>query len=108
MSFRSVRPAEPGPVTVELTGITQPATFARIPDALSALWESMRALPLGQVQFLAYELYLTRPDAEQHVAERLTRQGELVLTFWLGDALHLLRINPAQSARTPVAPSRQP
>ncbi|GAB2729868.1 hypothetical protein [Kitasatospora kifunensis] len=84
-----------GPVTVELTGITPPATFGRVSDALAALWESMQALPLGEYQFEAYRLYLTGERAEEHVVERLRRQGESVVSFGLADGPHLLSIRLA-------------
>lgn len=40
-----------GPVVVELTGITGPAEFSQLSDALIALWESMRVLSLGTTQY---------------------------------------------------------
>ncbi|WP_345289567.1 hypothetical protein [Kitasatospora albolonga] len=33
--------------TVEIEDVTAPAVFARLPDALAALWEALRVLPLG-------------------------------------------------------------
>lgn len=84
-----------GPVTVELTDITEPATFARLGDALAALWESMQALPLGRKQYLAYELFLTRPDAVERAAEFLQQEGRLELSFGLADGPHVLRVRPA-------------
>lgn len=79
-------------MTVEITGITAPATFARLPDALAALWESMRALPLGMLQYDLIDYYATRPDAVQRVARSLERNGEVALAFALGDESHVMRV----------------
>ncbi|MDH6131168.1 hypothetical protein P3T37_000537 [Kitasatospora sp. MAA4] len=81
-----------GPVTVEISGITDPATFNRLPDALTALWESMRALPLGELQHDWFGCYLTRPDAVQRVAENLGRNGDVTLSFALPDGTYLMRV----------------
>ena len=86
-----------GPVVVELTGITGPAEFTRLPDALAALWESMKVLPLCEEQYLAYELFLTRPDAVERAAEFLQYDGRLELSFGLADGPHLLRVRWAGS-----------
>ncbi|WP_344467594.1 hypothetical protein [Kitasatospora kazusensis] len=84
-----------GPVTVEIGGVTGPATFARLPDALAALWQSLRPLPLGAVQYDAYEYFLNRPDSSERVAEFLKRDGELQLTFAMGGVTHVVRVRPA-------------
>ncbi|WP_457031759.1 hypothetical protein [Kitasatospora sp. P5_F3] len=83
------------PVTVSIEGVTEPATFKHLPDALAALWESLRALPLGAVQADAYRYFLTRPDAVERVTEFLTRDGRLDLTFALAGRCHLVSVAPA-------------
>ncbi|GAA1186382.1 hypothetical protein F4556_003312 [Kitasatospora gansuensis] len=82
-------------VTVSIEGITEPATFKHLPDALAALWESLRVLPLGAVQADAYQYFLTRPDAVERVTEFLTRDGRLDLSFALVGWSHLVTIQPA-------------
>ncbi|MFI9270645.1 hypothetical protein ACIGXM_08035 [Kitasatospora sp. NPDC052896] len=85
-----------GPVTVELTGIAQPATFARVSDALAALWESIRVLPLGSLQHNWFREMLTGPEALPRTEESLQRHGEgLELPFTLADGPHLLTLRPA-------------
>ena len=87
-----------GPVTVEIEGVTEPATFTRLPDALGALWASLRPLPLGAVQYDAYQYFLTRPDAAERVAEFLQRDGELNLSFAMSGTSHAVRVRPAAPA----------
>ena len=84
-----------GPFTVEVEGVTGPATFTHLPDALAALWTTLRALPLGAVQADAYEYFLTRPEAAERVAEFLQRDGQLTLSFAIGGHLHAVRLHPA-------------
>ncbi|MDH6137157.1 hypothetical protein P3T37_006589 [Kitasatospora sp. MAA4] len=83
------------PVTVELSGITEPATFARLSDALAALWESMRVLPLDAFSADCFHYYLTRPDAVQRVSETLEHSGDLALSFGLPDGPHVMHVRPA-------------
>ena len=96
-STRTPAAAGEGAVTVEIVGVTEPATFTRLPDALVALWSSMRPLPLGAVQHDAYEYFLTRPDAAECVAEFLERDGELQLSFAMGGTSHAVRVRPAEA-----------
>ncbi|TWF96660.1 hypothetical protein [Kitasatospora viridis] len=84
-----------GPVVVELTGITCPARFPQLADALAATWESMRLLPLDPAHCCAFELILARPRSEQYMRERLAREPEVALTFTLPDGPHLLRLYPS-------------
>ncbi|MFI9272728.1 hypothetical protein ACIGXM_18690 [Kitasatospora sp. NPDC052896] len=83
-----------GAVTVELTGITGPASFARVGDALAALWAAMRVLALDESTHRAYEYFLTRPDAVERATEFLERDGGLTLTFEVAGRVHLLRMHP--------------
>lgn len=84
-----------GPVVVEITGITTPARFRRLPDAVAAVWDAVRALPLGNTQYEAYRYFFTRPDAVQRVTEFLERDGELSLTFSMNGRSHSVRFRPA-------------
>ncbi|WP_344468550.1 hypothetical protein [Kitasatospora kazusensis] len=84
-------------MTVEIGGVTGPATFSRLPDALAALWSSLRPLPLGVVQYDAYEYFLTRPDAAERVAEFIKRDGELKLTFAMCGKSHVVWVRPAEA-----------
>ncbi|MGK4584211.1 hypothetical protein [Kitasatospora sp. HPMI-4] len=79
-------------MTVEIEDVTEPATFARLSDALAAAWESMRVLPLGAVQADAFRYFLTRPDAAEHAAEFIRRDGRLELTFAMSGRSHAARI----------------
>lgn len=81
-------------VTVEIEGVTAPATFSHLPAALAALWESIRALPLGVVQHDAYQYFLTRPDAAEHVNQFIERDGELNLSFAMDGHSHAVRVRP--------------
>ncbi|MFF1873614.1 hypothetical protein [Kitasatospora herbaricolor] len=86
-----------GAVTVEIEDIAEPATFSRLPDAVAALWEALRVLPLGWTQYEAYRRFLG-PGAVRRVEESIERDGELSLSFRLAGRLHLVRIAPAHRA----------
>ena len=83
-----------GPVTVEIEDIVAPATFSRVPDAVAALWEALRVLPLGWTQYEAYRYFLG-PGAVDRIEESLRRDGELSLTFRMSGRLHSVRVTPA-------------
>ncbi|GAA2750946.1 hypothetical protein [Kitasatospora cinereorecta] len=85
-------------VTVEIEGVTAPATFSRLPDALGAVWGSLRALPLGARQYDAYRYFFTRPDAVEHVAEFIERDGELNLSFSMEGRPHAVRLRRVGAA----------
>ncbi|GAA2149261.1 hypothetical protein GCM10009760_42160 [Kitasatospora kazusensis] len=80
-------------ITVSIEGITAPATFQRLPDALAALWEALRVLPLGWTQYEAYR-YFFGPGAVQRVEGFLERDGELTLSFALAGRSHAVRVVP--------------
>ncbi|MDH6129657.1 hypothetical protein [Kitasatospora sp. GP82] len=80
-------------VTVSIEDITAPATFNQLSDALVALWEALRVLPLGWTQYQAYR-YFFGPGAEQRVAEFLERDGELTLSFTMAGRSHAVRVVP--------------
>ncbi|MDH6122489.1 hypothetical protein ABH930_006765 [Kitasatospora sp. GAS204A] len=89
------------PVAVELTGITEPATFARVPDALAAAWESVKVLPLSRFERIWLECMLTSPDAELLAVEGFKRDGGRALLFRFAGSMHQVRIRPADlDART--------
>ncbi|GAA3024864.1 hypothetical protein GCM10020229_75470 [Kitasatospora albolonga] len=77
--------------TVEIEDVTAPAVFARLPDALAALWEALRVLPLGWTQYEAYRYFLG-PGAVDRVTESLERDGELRLSFAMGGRSHLVSV----------------
>ncbi|MGK4582554.1 hypothetical protein [Kitasatospora sp. HPMI-4] len=87
----------PGPVTVEIEGITEAATFHELPKALDALWRSLRALPLGSLQYEAYREFF-EVDAAERVTEFLERDGRLELTFAMSGRSHSVRVRPAERA----------
>ncbi len=92
--------ADGGPVVVEIEGVAGPATFGRLADALTAVWDSLRVLPLGAVQADAFGYFLTRPDAVECVAEFIRRDGLLSLTFALDGHRHQVRIRPVTAGVT--------
>jgi hypothetical protein len=79
------------PVTVSIEGITEPATFTHLPDALAALWDALRVLPLGWTQYEAYR-YFFGPGAVERVTTFLDRDGELTLSFAMGGRTHLVSL----------------
>ncbi|MGE7435209.1 hypothetical protein [Kitasatospora sp. NPDC001175] len=95
---KAVGVSDGGPVVVEIEDVCGPATFERLPDALSALWGSLRLLPLGAVQADAFRYFLTRPQAADHVAEFIRRDGRIDLAFAMDGRSHYVRIRPADKA----------
>lgn len=84
-----------GPVTVEIEDVAAPATFSQLPDAVAALWEALRVLPLGWTQYEAYRYFLG-PGAVERIEESLARDGELSLTFQMAGRLHSVRVTSAR------------
>ncbi|GAB2699150.1 hypothetical protein [Kitasatospora kifunensis] len=91
----AVPSSAPSAVVVEIVGITPPTRFARLSDALPALWHSMSRLPLGEQQADWFGYYLTRPDAVERVREKLERSSSVELSFQLSDGPHLMRVQLA-------------
>jgi hypothetical protein len=89
---RARRPG--GPVTVEIEDIAAPATFSHLPDAIAALWQALRVLPLGWNQYEAYRHFLGTGAAER-IEESIERDGELSLTFRMAGRLHSVWVRPA-------------
>ncbi|MER8187474.1 hypothetical protein [Kitasatospora sp. NPDC094015] len=81
-------------VTVVIEGITLPATFNRLPDAMAALWEALRMLPLGWAQYEACQGYFG-PEAVPRVAQALAREGRLEVTFRLAGRPYTVTVRPA-------------
>lgn len=77
--------------TVSIEDVTTSATFAHLPDALAALWEALRVLPLGWTQYEAYR-YFFGAGAVERVNEFLDRDGELTLSFAMGGRSHLVQL----------------
>ncbi|MFJ9521605.1 hypothetical protein ACIRPK_25525 [Kitasatospora sp. NPDC101801] len=84
----------PGAFTVSIEDIAAPATFTHLQDALNALWEALRVLPLGWNQFEAYRFFLG-DGAVERVTEFLDRDGELTLSFAIGGRSHLIEVTRA-------------
>jgi hypothetical protein len=82
-------------VVVEIAGITPPARFARLSDALAALWDSARLLPLDGDRELV-TCWLTDPHAEERTLELLTLQGARSLTLQLPDGPHVMSVRWAE------------
>ncbi|MFG2821714.1 hypothetical protein ACGFX4_20065 [Kitasatospora sp. NPDC048365] len=78
---------------VEIEGITEPATFSRLPEALSALWAALRVLPLGWTQYEAYRYFFGEGSAER-VKTFLDRDGQLSLSFQLEGRAHAVHVRP--------------
>ncbi|MFJ9771989.1 hypothetical protein ACIRVF_12190 [Kitasatospora sp. NPDC101157] len=66
----------PFPVIVEVRGVTAPARFSRLPDAMAALLKTLNALPLSPDQ----QGYFTErfgPSEVQSIGHRLATHGEV-------------------------------
>lgn len=83
------------PVVVEIEGVTSPARFGRLEDAIPAVWASLKPLPLDYETFAAYEL-LFGPNADpQCIRDFIDRDGQLTLTFAMAGQTRIVRIRPA-------------
>ncbi|GAA4865481.1 hypothetical protein ACGFX4_30270 [Kitasatospora sp. NPDC048365] len=89
--MNATAPAPKG-YTVSIEDITEPATFTRLPDALDALWQSLRVLPLGWTQYEAYR-YFFGPGAVERVETFLARDGRLTLSFHMAGRAHAIRLD---------------
>ncbi|MFH8383565.1 hypothetical protein ACH4E7_21900 [Kitasatospora sp. NPDC018058] len=90
----------PFPVVVEVRGVTEPAQFSKLPDALAALLGSLRALPLSSEQ-LEYFEELFGPSAVQKIGHRLAMYGEVRALAFPGLTPYVVKVYPAD----PGAPS---
>ncbi|WP_188304991.1 hypothetical protein [Streptomyces sp. CBMA123] len=84
----------PFPVVVEVRGITVAARFARLPDALAALLEALRALPLSPEQLDFFD-ELLGPSAVQTIGHRLAVYGEVRSLAFLGLKPYVVGVYPA-------------
>jgi len=84
------------PVTVTIEGIADPARFTRLQDALPAIWESLRRLPLGSHQYESFREFFGE-GAVDRVEDFLQRDGQLTLTFAMAGQYHAVRITPVAS-----------
>lgn len=87
----------PFPVTVEVRGITGPAQFAKLPDAMAALLVSLRALPLSSEQRDYFD-DLFGPSAVQSIGHRLATHGEVRALAFLGLTPYVVKLYPADAA----------
>ncbi|MCX5210715.1 hypothetical protein OG689_15705 [Kitasatospora sp. NBC_00240] len=101
-------PPGAGAVIVEIEDVTAPARFQHLPDALAALWRSLRELPLGADQSDAFEYFLTRREAAARVHEFLVRDGSLTLTLRMDGRLHSVLIRPAGGDQARPRPTTHP
>ncbi|GAB7186756.1 hypothetical protein ATKI12_6587 [Kitasatospora sp. Ki12] len=85
---------DPFPVVVEIKGITEPARFSGLADALRALLGSLRALPLDEYQQQYFD-ELFGMDAAQVIAHRLTEYGEVRALAFVGLTPHVVKVYPA-------------
>ena len=97
-----------GPVVVQIEDITSPARFQQLPDALAALWDALRVLPISEHQAGAFKYFLTRPDAADHVRHFLDLDGRLDLTLRLEHRLHSVSIRPAPAGDGGEPPGSPP
>ncbi|MFJ9517858.1 hypothetical protein ACIRPK_06265 [Kitasatospora sp. NPDC101801] len=86
---------------VSIEDVTERANFTHLSDALAALWDALRALPLGVVQADAYRSYLIGEGSTERVREQLAQSGALALTFTMGGQSHLVEIIHEPSKRFP-------
>ncbi|MEU8925042.1 hypothetical protein AB0D10_29585 [Kitasatospora sp. NPDC048545] len=73
----------PFPVTVEIKGITNVATFARLSDALDAIRASLARLPLDDDQ-AGYLTDYFSPASTGRIAHQLVESGEVRAIAFIG------------------------
>ncbi|WP_329497337.1 hypothetical protein [Kitasatospora herbaricolor] len=85
------------PVTVEVRGVTRPAQFAKLSDALAALLASLRALPLSSEQQDYFD-DLLGPPAVQAIGHRLATYGEVRALAFVGLTSYVVKLYSADPA----------
>lgn len=90
--------ALPQSITVEIEGVTSPATFPRLSAALDALWESLRALPLGFDQFDGARQVLG-PGAVRQVEQALAQDGRLTHHIVMGGQSHAVSVRTSAASQ---------
>ncbi|WP_344469703.1 hypothetical protein [Kitasatospora kazusensis] len=78
-------------MTVQIEGITPPATFTRLSSALDALWKSLRALPLGFDQYHAAR-HVLGPGEEHQVEQALAQDGEVTHRITMSGRSHVVSV----------------
>jgi hypothetical protein len=86
-----------GPVTMELPGTAERATFARVGEALPAAWQAVQHLSLTPAERRWLAALLTAPEAELIARESLERRGLWEMPFRVGSTEHELRLRPTQA-----------
>ncbi|MBO1415631.1 hypothetical protein [Streptomyces sp. FH025] len=84
----------PFPVIAEVRGVTAPARFNRLPDAMAALLATLGALPLSPDQH-GYFAELFGPSAVPSVGHRLATHGEVRALAFLDLTPTVVRLYPA-------------
>ena len=65
-----------GPVIVEIVGITPPARFPTLAQALAATWEGLKLLKLDIAHQIAFSDILNSPHSEQRMIEQFARSTD--------------------------------
>ncbi|MFJ9456402.1 hypothetical protein ACIRST_15075 [Kitasatospora sp. NPDC101447] len=84
----------PFPVIAEVRGVTTPARFSRLPEAMAALLKTLSALPLSPDQQV-YFAELFGPPAVQAIGHRLATHGEVRALAFLDLTPTVVRLYPA-------------
>ncbi|WP_280666462.1 MULTISPECIES: hypothetical protein [unclassified Kitasatospora] len=77
-------------MTVEISGIMEPAAFEQLLDALAAAWGALLLLPLKGYEHNWLECMLTAPEAELRALESIERYGVWEMPLSVGGSLHEL------------------
>ncbi|MDH6705950.1 hypothetical protein P3T27_002672 [Kitasatospora sp. MAA19] len=92
----------PHPVTVEIGGVTETATFTRLADALAAVRAGLAHLPLDD-DHAGCLADLFAPEATARIAQRLTDVGALRAIAFVGLHAHPIYLRPADDTAAAVA-----
>ncbi|WP_459647757.1 hypothetical protein [Kitasatospora sp. Ki12] len=84
----------PFPVIAEVRGVTAPAHFSKLPDAMAALLKTLSALPLSPDQH-GYFAELFGPSEAQSIGHRLATHGEVRALAFLDLTPTVVRLYPA-------------
>ncbi|MFC9324775.1 hypothetical protein [Kitasatospora sp. NPDC057015] len=87
-----------GLATVEIKGLTGPATYPRLDLALDALQHSLLALPLSAQDHEALREFLS-PAGRRRIARHLIGTGETRTLAFLGIDAHTVRIRATNPPR---------
>jgi hypothetical protein len=84
-------------VTAEIEGYLEPIQVP-LDRALDMLWTTLRALPIGNLQYGAFGHFFG-VGVEGRVQDAIEQDGRLQLTFAMEDRLHSLTVTPAVGSR---------